>query len=64
MPGKVSHLGPNSLIYSFSSGTSLAHNAGGRVLPLFSQQMFEVDKRDGKMLIIRHCRRVLLDTVH
>ena len=58
-------LGPNSLIFSFSSGASPAHNAGGQVLPLFSQQAFlmkEVDKRDGKM-IITHCRRVLLDAV-
>ena len=29
-----SYLGPNSLIFSFSSGASPAHNAGGRVLPL------------------------------
>ena len=51
-------LGPNSLIFSFSSGASPAHNAGGRVSPLFSQQIFlmkEVDKRDGKM----HDRRSL-----
>ena len=50
-------LGPNSLIFSFSSGASPAHNVGGRVLPLFSQQIFltkEVDKRDGKM-IVAHC---------
>ena len=33
-------LGPNPLIFSFSSGASLAHNAGGRVLPLFSKQIF------------------------
>ena len=52
--------GPNSLIFSFSSGASPAHNAGGRVLPLFSQQIFlmKVDKCDGKM-IIRHCRGVV-----
>ena len=47
-------LGPNPLIFSFSSGASLAQNAGGRVLSLFNQQIFlmkEVDKRDGKMII-------------
>ena len=27
-------LGPNSLIFSFSSGASPAHNAGGQVLQL------------------------------
>ena len=59
------NLGPNSLIFSFSSGASPAHNAGGHVLPLFSQQAFltkEVGKRDGKM-IVTHRRRVLLDAV-
>ena len=46
-------LGPNSLIFSFSSDASPVHNAGRWVLPLFSQQIFltkEVDKRDGKMI--------------
>ena len=49
--------GPNSLIFSFSSGASPAHNAGGRVLPLFSQLIFltkEVDKRDGKMIVAHY----------
>ena len=49
--------GPNSLIFSFSSGASLAHNAGGWVLPLFSQQIFltkEVDKHDGKMIVAHY----------
>ena len=50
-------LGPNSLIFSFSSGASPAHNAGGWVLPLFSQQIFltkEVDKLDGKMIVAHY----------
>ena len=50
-------LGPNSLIFSFSSGASPAHNVGGQVLPLFSQQMFltkEVDKCDGKMIVAHY----------
>ena len=39
--------------FCFSLGASPAHNAGGRVLPLFSQQIFftKVDKRDGKMIV-------------
>ena len=62
-------LGPNLMIFSFSSGASPAHNAGGRVLPLFSQPIFltkELDKRGGKMIVahFRHCRRVLLDAVY
>ena len=32
-PAPLSLLDPNSLIFSFSSGASPAHNAGGRVLP-------------------------------
>ena len=51
------NLGPNSLIFSFSPGASPAHNAGGWVLPLFSQQIFltkEVDKRDGKMIVAHY----------
>ena len=47
-------LGPNSLVFSFSSGASPAHNAGGRVLPLFGQQIFltkKVAKRDGKIIV-------------
>ena len=50
-------LGSNSLIFSFSSGASSAHNGGGRVLPLFSQQIFltkEVDKRDGEMIVAHY----------
>ena len=53
----VQELGPNSLIFSFSSGASPAHNAGGQVLPLFSQQVFltkEVGKRDGKMVVAHY----------
>ena len=45
---------------------SPAHNVGGWVLPLFSQQIFlttEVEKYDGKM-IIAHYLPVLLDSVH
>ena len=54
-------LGPNLLIFNFSSGASPAHNVSGWVLPLFSQQIFltkEVDKCDGKMIVahFRHCR--------
>ena len=50
-------LGPNSLIFSFSSCASPAHNVGGRVLQLFSQQIFlfltkKVDNRDGKMIVV------------
>ena len=49
--------GPNSLIFSFSSGASPAHNVGRWVLPLFSQQIFlmkEVDKRDSKMIVAHY----------
>ena len=50
-------LGPNSLIFRFSSGASPAHSAGGRVLPLFTQQVFimkEVDKCDSKMIVAHY----------
>ena len=50
-------LGPNLSIFSLSSGASPAHDAGGRVLPFFSQQIFlkkEVDKRDGKMIVAHY----------
>ena len=48
--------GPNSLIFSFSSGASPAHNVGGRVIPVFSQQILskEVDKCDGKMIVAHY----------
>ena len=43
--------------------------ASGRVLPIFSQQIFltkEVDKRDGKMIVDHYqpLWKVLLDAVH
>ena len=47
-------LGPNSFIFSFSSGASPGHDAGGQVLLLLSQQIFlmkEVDKCDGRTII-------------
>ena len=62
----VSSLGPNSLIFGFSSGASLAHNAGGYY---HCQQIFltkEVDKCDGKMIgaYYQPLQKVLLDAVH
>ena len=51
-------LSPDSLIFSFSSLASPGHNAGGRVLPLFSKLFLtkEVDDHDDEMTVA-HCRR-------
>ena len=51
-------LGHNLLIFSFSSGASPEHDAGGQLLLLLSKEIFvmkEIDNCDGRM-IISHCQ--------
>ena len=58
---------PNSFIFSFSSVSLPAHNAGGQILPLFIYpelaDIFRNIMPGGSALIIRHCRMAQLDGV-
>ena len=62
--------GPNSLIFSFSSGPLDTMRAGRYCVLIHSQQIFLITRKTstnimpgGSALVICHCRRVLLDTV-